>query len=428
MIIRFKTGNFKSVKEEVELDFVASNYDKTMLGNLIDLKEISLSKVKLVKGVALYCANASGKSNVLNAIKFMVRFVVNSATRISPGGETGVIPFCLDEKCRHSPSSFEMAVLIDGIRYCYGFSLDNARVHEEHLTAYPKGVAQHWFKREFTPETNEYSWNNSESFFKLDKDLASKTRDNCLFLSVGAQFNNQQLTTVYNFFRNTLVFFDLSNRGLFPSFTADIIEKQDSKAEAVKRMLRLADFGVCDISVISEMKELEQVPNLPPSLVESLKKDGETKLRNRSINFAHAGAGNLHSEIEFNRESAGTKRFFSLAGPFLDILEKGRIVVIDELESSMHPLLVRELLKLFFSSESNSKGAQIIFSTHNPILLDNEIIRRDQVWLTEKNQAGATFTYPLTNYKPRNNESLLRGYLSGRYGAIPFMPEGLKLK
>ncbi len=425
MIIRFKTGNFKSIKEEVELDFVASNYDKTMLGNLIDLKETGLSKVKLVKGLALYGANASGKSNVLDAIKFMAGFIVNSATRIKPGDKTGVVPFCLDEKSQNSPTSFEITILIDGIRYCYGFSLDDARVHEEHLTAYPKGLAQHWFKRNFVCDKNEYSWDNSESF-KLDKDLTSKTRDNCLFLSVGAQFNNQQLTTVYNFFRNSLVFFDFSDRGLFPGYTADIIEKQDSKSEVVKRMLRLADFGVCDINVISEMKELEQVPNLPPSLVESLKKDGKTKLRvNRSINFAHAGADNLQGAIEFNSESAGTKRFFSLSGPFLDILEKGHIVIIDELETSMHPLLVRELLKLFFSSESNQKGAQIIFSTHNPILLDNEIIRRDQVWLTEKNQTGATFTYPLTNYKPRNNESLLRGYLSGRYGAIPFMPEGL---
>ncbi len=426
MIIRFKTSNFKSIKEEVELDFVASNYDKTMLGNLIDLKEIGLPKVKLVKGVALYGANASGKSNVLDAIRFMARFVVNSATRIEPGDKTGVVPFCLDEKSQNSPSSFEITILIEGIRYCYGFSLDDARVHEEHLTAYPKGIAQDWFKRELAMETNEYSWENSKSFFKLDKDLTSKTRDNCLFLSVGAQFNNQQLSTVYNFFRNSLVFFDLSNQGLFPGYTADIIEKQGIKAEAVKRMLRLADFGVCDISVISEMKELEQIPDLSPSLVESLKKDGKTKLRvNRSINFTHAGADNLEGAIEFNSESAGTKRFFSLSGPFLDVLEKGRIVVIDELETSMHPLLVRELLKLFFSSESNPKGAQIIFSTHNPILLDNEIIRRDQVWLTEKNQAGATFTYPLTNYKPRNNESLLRGYLSGRYGAIPFIPEGL---
>ena len=124
-------------------------------------------------------------------------------------------------------------------------------------------------------------------------------------------------------------------------------------------------------------------------------------------------------------ESAGTQRLFGLAGPLLKILEDGHAVCIDEFDTSMHPLMVMELLRLFLSEKENPKGAQIIFTTHNPLLLDISLLRRDQVWFTDKDKEGEGHLYPLTAYAPRKRESLIRGYLSGRYGAIPFMPKGL---
>ena len=129
--------------------------------------------------------------------------------------------------------------------------------------------------------------------------------------------------------------------------------------------------------------------------------------------------------LGWDRESAGTHRLFALVGPWLHILKSGLTVCVDELETSMHPLMVRELLRLFFTDQENPNRAQIIFTTHNPLLLDSTLIRRDQVWFTDKDDEGKAHLYPLTDYEPRVGESLVRGYLAGRYGAVPFVPEGL---
>ena len=143
------------------------------------------------------------------------------------------------------------------------------------------------------------------------------------------------------------------------------------------------------------------------------------------ITLVHKTEG-VVAELDFAKEeSAGTRRFFALVGPWIDILENGYTVFVDEMETSLHPILVKELLKLLFNN--NPKGAQVIFTTHNPILLDTTLMRRDQIWFTEKSPSGATHLYPLTDYSPRKDEALAKGYLAGRYGAIPFLPEGFKL-
>jgi len=141
--------------------------------------------------------------------------------------------------------------------------------------------------------------------------------------------------------------------------------------------------------------------------------------------LTHRGSGAAELMLPWRSESAGTRRMFGLAGPWLDILSKGHKVCVDELESSMHPLMVRELLRLFFSATENPHGAQILFTTHNPLLLDATLLRRDQVWFTDKDAEGEAHLYPLTDYQPRKGESLVRGYLSGRYGAVPFIPTRL---
>ena len=141
--------------------------------------------------------------------------------------------------------------------------------------------------------------------------------------------------------------------------------------------------------------------------------------------LTHRSQAGTEVALPWDRESTGTHRFFALVGPWLDILEKGITVCIDELETSLHPLLVRELLRLLFSSKENASGAQLLFTTHNPLLLDATLLRRDQVWFTDKDDQGEGHLYPLTDYQPRKEESLVRGYLSGRYGAVPFLPDGL---
>ena len=146
------------------------------------------------------------------------------------------------------------------------------------------------------------------------------------------------------------------------------------------------------------------------------------------VKLSHAGGGDAPVPLDFLREeSAGTQRFFALIGPWLDILDHGYTVFVDEIETSIHPILVKELLKLLFCDKNNRKGSQIVFTTHNPVLLDSTLMRRDQVWFTEKSPEGATHLYPLTDFSPRKGEALAKGYLAGRDGAIPFLTEGLRL-
>ncbi|MCX6554859.1 MAG: ATP-binding protein [Candidatus Aminicenantes bacterium] len=431
MLIEFKVTNYRSIKDEQILSLVASNYDDSLPENLIHPNLPGLSKVKLLKGVALYGPNASGKSNVLDALRFMANFVRHSATRIAPNELIDTKPFCLDVETLDKPSCFEVMVVIEEVRYVYGFTLDKQRVYQEYLVAFPKGSAQNWFRRIYDPKKNDYIWSHSASFFKLDSDLCSKTRPNSLFVSTAAQFNNEQLTAIYNWFSDRCRFINLgAGSRLGRNFTANLIEEQKQNVTPIIALLKSADFGITDADVKHKELSAEEIKaTYSPSVVRDMESTGKlTGLKTLEISFKHRGASGKDSLIDFTEESAGTQRFFSLVGPWLDILEHGYTVLVDELETSLHPMLVSEFLKLLFSSKLNTKGAQVIFATHNPILLDTDIIRRDQVWFTEKDDNGATHLYPLTDYKPRKTESLVRGYLAGRYGAIPFIPEGLKIK
>ena len=148
----------------------------------------------------------------------------------------------------------------------------------------------------------------------------------------------------------------------------------------------------------------------------------EKKLR---VTFQHEGANGEHFPVEFDNESAGTKRLFVISDPWLSATNFSQFLCVDELDKSLHPSLAEELLRLFLTHTWERTGSQMIFTTHNPLLLDMTVLRRDQIWFADKTQEGESFLYPLTGYKPRADESLVRGYLSGRYGAVPFIPHGL---
>lgn len=431
MLIEFKVENYRSFREAQTFSLVASNYVKDLESNVIGESLPGLSNTRYLKGAAIYGSNASGKSNLLEALRFMTEFVKNSATKLKPAEKTGVEPFILDASSREGASRFEVTAAIQGVRYQYGFALDEQRVIEEYLIAYPKGLAQKWFERTYDPDDDSYLWSNSTAHFKLDSALRDKTRPNSLFLSVGPQFNNEQLTVLYNWFAKELRFLNLGGDVQFsPSFTVGLMSENKEQVPRIMNLLRSADFGVTDADVETEDLSLEQVQVKYPQIVSQMEDEGSPltgKIRVFDIRLKHRASDREDTALGFEKESAGTRRLFALAGPWLDILDRGRTVLVDELETSLHPKLVREFLALLFCEKNNPNGAQVIFTTHNPILLDNTLLRRDQVWFTEKDEGGATHLYPLTEYKPRKGESLTKGYLSGRYGALPFLPEGLKL-
>ena len=312
------------------------------------------------------------------------------------------------------------------MRYEYEVLYDAAFVWDEELTSYPEGQPRTLFKR-ITDRSNpnEVSWEPQNSSLK---DIRSLVLPNMLFLSRAANLNKAEVFPAYHWFTKTLNMLNLAVNGMLsPQGTAIILhsEKQGAAKEPpltedILSLVRQADFGLLGVSIVEKETEYRaQVPGQPGwSTVKGPRKRLEAVMQ-------HRGREDHAYELNYGQQSGGTQRFFALAGPWIQFLREGRVLFIDELESSLHPMLVRHLVALFMDPDINVRNAQLIFTTHNPLLLDLKLLRRDQIWFTEKRDEGATTLYPLTEYSPRKDESILRGYLAGRYGGVPFIPHGL---
>lgn len=419
MLIEFSVKNFRSIKERQTLSMVASNRDKSLPDHLIDPQVKGLSNTKLLKSTAIYGANASGKSNIFKAMQFMRDFVVNSATDIKPGQETGVVPFRLNSETKKEPSEFEIIFIHEGVRYQYGFILDKKQVYEEWLTAYPSGLPQRWFTRVWDSERNAYEWKFSSLLKGEKENLKNITKVNSLFLSVAAQFNLDQLSTIYNWCDEHFIFIDFTDLSLTSGYTASLIDKNEALKVSISSLLKQADLGVTDINIKHmNAHDLRFPEEMPDEIKEKILHD----LKDSDIimfNLTHLKP-DTKEQISFDNdeESSGTLKFFSLLGPLFSSLQDGDTIFIDEIGANMHPMLISRILEYF---QSNSTKAQLIFTTHDTTQLNQDTLRRDQVWFTEKNEEGATILYPLTDFKPRPDESLQKGYLAGRYGAIPYL-------
>lgn len=422
MLIEFRVSNFKSIREEQVFSLIASSDKKNCPESVIEQELPGMKGLRYLKGAAIYGANAAGKSTLIQALHSMWNYVGQSATEMKPDAPTGRTPFLLDEVSRNAPTSFELTFVAEGVRYQYGFALSDTEVVEEYLIAYPKGSAQKWFNRS---KGSGKEWVTS-SYFKGHSGLQEKTRKNALYLSVGATWNHPQLSPVYEWISEQLRFLDLTEwEALLPLVTMKQIAGDEERKAKIWSLMQTADFGLSNMLLETVDVPVLQYVKAHPDDFDHIPDNAQTVKEHRRLFLEHQ-IGDDSYPIDWRHESAGTRRFFGLLGPWLDTMEQGYTVFIDELDTSLHPVLVREILKLLFSDAFNPNGAQVIFTTHNPTLLDQHLIRRDQVWFTEKDKEGATHVYPLTDYSPRSGEALAKGYLAGRYGAIPFIDEGLR--
>lgn len=408
MLIEFRVENHRSLRDEQAFTLEAAN-----LGDAKDEvpREVAGHKKKLLPVAAIYGANASGKSNVLSALAFMREAVISSQRSWEPEILIPRNPFAWGEK-QSEPSLFEITFLLNSVKHQYGFVLDDFSVLEEWLYAWPEGRKQTWFER----ERDAYTFPSlSESKNKVIQEL---TRPDSLFLSCAAQHNHERLTPLYAWFRrilpvNLLHGYDLKHKAYLIRVMRTEFERHLSQFSAdseqllpkLRSLLKNADFGICDVKFSEEGT---------PSQIG----------RNRRFLLKHA-VDDEFSWLDLADESSGTQTLFRIAPELFDVLETGGILLVDELEDSLHPLLGLAIVNMFNSPELNPHNAQLLFTTHDTNLLGTAlgepVFRRDQVWFTEKDQSGATTLYPLTDYKPRKAENLERGYLQGRYGAIPFL-------
>jgi len=417
MLIEFRVENHRSLRDEQVLTMEAGR-----VGDEADQRprQVAGYSEKLLPVAGLYGANASGKSNVLDALACMRDAVLSSQGSWIPDKGVPRDPFGCGPK-RSEPSLFEVMFFIDGIRYQYGFAANDECFLEEWLHAWPKGKKRVWFARD-------------ESKFKFGDDLRGEnkriqeiTRPNSLFISAAAQNNHRRLMPIFSWFR-AIESFNLPVTGRSRAHSAPtdmapsailgaLIRSPDRKRFAWDEMtesfskrflpfLKNADLGIVDLKInLGESKESAHAPFVPFYLKHESNSDD--------------------AWLPIQEESEGTRTLFHIAQPVLMAIQKGSILLLDELEANLHPSLAKQIVRQFNDPTANPRNAQLIFTTHDTNLLGSTVcepvLRRDQVWLTEKDNEGATVLYPLTDYKPRKAENLERGYLQGRYGAIPFL-------
>jgi len=419
MLVEFTVKNYRSIKDEQVLSLAKAKGDELEDSNCFTPD--APSSVPLLRSAAIYGANAAGKSNIIHAMMEMESIVSNSASSNQEGDEISVTPFLFDDDSPSEPSEFEMVFISEGVRYQYGFAATKYNIVEEWLIAYPKGRPQRWFSRSFNSKTKLSEYKFSDSLTGQKSVWQSATRTNALFLSTAVLLNSEQLKPVFNWFKKRLRPTDVGGWG--PSFTATLCDEEVTK-KRVLSFLKAADFNIHDIKVDKQKFDLEMLPDeMPESARASIIKELKEK-EFLDIKTIHKTTSNKLVLLDFEEESDGTQQFFSFIGPWLDTLKNGYILVIDELHDSLHPKMVKYLVGLFNNSKTNPKNAQLIFTTHETSILNQDVFRRDQVWFCEKDKFQATSLYPLTDFSPRKDrENIEMGYLSGRYGALPYVRE-----
>lgn len=421
MLIEFRVKNFRSLRDEQVLSLVASN-DRTLEDT--HTVKTGLSAVpKLLRSAAMYGANASGKSTVIKALQYMRGVVVESATVIQPGQTFNVQPFRLDSSSATQPTEFEVSFILDNVRYQYGFAMTSERIVREYLLVYKAYKPQRWFERFYDADNGKDIYEFSDHLKGSKKVWEGATRPNSLFLSMAVQLNSESLRPVFEWLANGLVI--INEQSQLSANTSISMLKNAENRKQICNFLSAADISIADIEVVTR--------KVPGQTVHFDLKAGKTEVREEDLEdsqliFSHVTEQGS-AKFDLMDESSGTRNLLFLAGPTLDILEKGITLVFDELDTSLHTLLVRELVRLFHTPDVNIGDAQLIFSTHDTSLLDaHDLFRRDQIWLVEKDRDQASALIPLSDFSPRKSEAIERGYLMGRYGGVPFLDNTLGLK
>jgi uncharacterized protein len=442
MLVEFCVGNYRSFNETVTFSMEAANIksqDKALdANNVFDAGR----KLRLLTSAAIYGANASGKSNLLRAIRVMRTMVLHSSEGTQQTGGILVERFRLSTATAGKPSFFQVTFLVDGRRYRYGFEATSERIETEWLYWIPKTTEARLFER----RGDEFEFGDG---FREGKDLADKVRPNALMLSVAAQFNSSVARPVVEWFQQRLIVTSgLDDEDL--RITTLLAMQQPDRRSAVIDLLRKLDLGFRSMRLERPAQgfrsKLTLPSGAPPEIREALEAvehaleivtsaaSGEFESVLSSVKLTHPVYDSEGREVtveEFDLkddESEGTQKLFAWMGSLEGVLREGQVFVIDEFDARLHPLISQAIIRLFNSPETNPKHAQLIFATHDTNLLNRRYFRRDQIWFTEKDRQGATRLYSLAEFKlerhgVRNDASFELDYIRGKYGAIPYLSD-----
>jgi hypothetical protein len=411
VLIRFRVENFRSIKEAQEFSLVAAPLSE----HTHSLVHIERYDLDLLRTAAIYGPNASGKSSVIAAFRFMREAVVESQTKWRPDAPIPRVPFALSPKTVSAPSHFSVDLLIDAVRYEYGLVIDSERVLKEWLFAFPKGRRQEWFTRDAN-RTQEFVF--SRFLSGENRSISGFTRPNSLFLSAAAQSNHPMLAPIYRWFAGFWIVDSVSRNALTLVTTQLCLE--DNYKTSIMELLSGADLGITGMDVEEEdLESFASRMNRPPDDPELLQLVGMLSGTASGVQLRHRAGQNQTVALPLEQESEGTRTLFGLSAWIVAVLQNGWVLAVDELDRSLHPHLALQIVALFNDPAVNRRNAQLVFNTHDTNLLDTSVLRRDQIWFTEKGEDGGTRLFPLTDFRARKYENIERGYLQGRYGAVP---------
>jgi AAA15 family ATPase/GTPase len=425
MLLQFTVGNFKSFKQNAKLSLEATTDDWREDDNIAHVANPDL---RLVKAAAIYGSNAGGKSNFIEAMAQFRSFILGSSKDTQKGEPIPVTPFRLHSSTEGTPTFFEVLFLKDGTRYRYGFEATKEAIVSEWLFKQADSIRE---TRLFTRENSSISTGDA---FKEGKGLEERTRSNALFLSVVAQFNGSIAGDVMSWIGQFHVITGLEDAG-YVLFTVRLLSDKDY-GPLIRELIRRADIGIEDL--IREDIDKDQITerlsselkDLPLALRDLITQNALGASIVRTVHQRFDSDNHAAGKVEFDLKtegSAGTQQFFALLGPFLHTLKEGSVLVVDELDARLHPLLTRQLVELFNSS-ANRKNAQLIFATHDQGLLDQKRIRRDQIWFVEKDGMGASTLFCLDEIKGvRKDANFEKEYLLGQFGGVPHIGDFQKV-
>lgn len=427
VLLAFRAENARSFKDEIELSMLATAMAEKQYVYDVPWREGG-SPVSVLPAAGVFGANASGKSNLLKVMADMRRHVLGSFRSGIPGG--GIIRerFRLDKPSAEQPSRFEIDIVLDGVRHEYGMELDDHRVAQEWAYQYPKGKARLLFDR----QGDDIQLGTAER--SRSRAVLDLLRPNALMLSAAAAAGHPVLVPLHRWFQRNLRFAEAESRSARQVLTAKMLD-DEAQREAALRMLRAADLGIAGVHTYAVDPAIQErlrraLPILMGTEEESAEDDHPT-LKGldelTGINLVHRGAG-TDIELGAEDESLGTLVWFGLVGPVIEALRRGTVLLVDELDASLHPDLVERLVRMFQHPERNPRRAQLVFNSHDTTLLggavDDRLLGRDQIWFTQKLKDGRTQLYPLTRFDPRKQEAVGKRYLGGWYGAKPILAPG----
>lgn len=398
MLVNFSFKNFRSFRDEMTISMEAAN-----------IQELSSALMKagdseMLPVAVMYGANSSGKSNVLKALKAM-RDVLLHSVKLNPKDKLDADPFMLDMSSQKEPTSFEIQFIIGESRYRYGFDYTVNGIVAEWL--YEKRVGEREFEL-FLRSGSEFKISKTRFAEGIGKETA--TPANRLFVSLVAQLNGKVAQSILDWFSDIEYMLGMDGNG-YAGKTLEMLFLNQNGSEEIRKFFESANLGFSELDVDRDTLDAG-------------------KMKSETIHRFYDADGNLAGVRNFQTdkmESEGTKKMIEIAGPIFDAILNGKILIVDELDAKLHPFLTRKIIGLFMDKSVNNKGAQLIFATHDTNLLNLQYLRRDQIWFTEKDKTDSTELYSLVEFrdeagkKVRNDRSIEKDYINGRFGAIPFM-------